>query len=446
MIYSDLYLKQNSKLPAAIGIIMVLFIGVFFSKLFLGLTGQSKASLKVAKRVEIVNLSPLEAGIFWQTDTAETGWVIYGEREGSENKTASDVKDLSNQEQNKGRYKIHLATLKEMSPGKKYFFKMISNNNQVIAQPDGSSFSFITPQSGLNSLQNISPAYGKVLQSNLEPLVNSYVLLSVKGGYPLLTEIKSEGDGSWLISLNKIYSKDGQNLLTISDKEIVNIEVITGEGEGATITANLSKVSPLPQTIVFEKNKNFSFVDENNVLSALTNSTDPSDSTDSTNLKVDIIYPKEGSLVPGSIPLIKGVGAPKTVIEITVNSKKTYSAVVTSDAGGNWSYLLPEDLELGPHTVVIKTKDGTGKLLMITRKFTIIAQQGNEGRVLGTATGEPTIILTVTPVPTYSVPTTIPAEPSEVVTTPPVSGSNFIGTIIGSLSLIIIGGGILLAF
>ena len=252
-----------------------------------------------------------------------------------------------------------------------------------------------------------------------------------------MTEIKSEGDGSWLISLNKIYNKNDLSLLTVSNKEKINIEIINNDGEGAIITANLSKVSPLPQTIVFEENKNFSFIDENNVLSASTNL------TGSTNLKGDIIYPKEGVLIPGKIPLIKGVGMPKTPIEITVNSKKTYSAIITSDAGGNWSYLLPEDLELGPHTIIIKTKDKEGKLLTITRKFTIIAQEGNEGRVLGTATGEPTIILTMTPVPTditYYPTTTIPTQ------TPPVSGSNFIGTIIGSLSLIVIGGGILLAF
>lgn len=436
MIYSELYLKQKTKLPVAISIVMVLFISAIFLKLFLRSSELSKASLKVAKRVETVNLSSSEAGIFWQTDEAEIGWVVYGEKEGNKNKITSDVKDLNNKDQDKGKYKIHLATLKELEPGKKYFFKMISDNGRIITQPDGSSFSFITPQSGLNGLQNISPAYGKVLKSNLEPLVNSYILLSVKDGHPLLTEIKSEGDGSWLISLNKIYSKDSQSLLTISDKEIINIEIITSEGDGATVTANLSKVSPLPQTIVFEKNKNFSFADENNVLSALTNS------TITTNDQIDIIYPKEDALIPGKIPLIKGIGISKTVIEITVNSKKTYSAIVTSDINGNWSYLLPEDLELGPHTIVLKTKDREGRSLIIQRKFTIIAQQGNEGRVLGTATGEPTIIFTVTPVPTYIAnnPTSIPTQ------TPPVSGSNFIGTIISSLSLIIIGGGILLVF
>lgn len=435
MIYSELYLKQKIKLPTVIGFLLVIFITIVFSRFFLRSAGLSKASLKVAKRVEIVNLSPGQVSIFWQTDKAESGWVAYGEGEGNENKIVLDEKDLNNIGQKKGQYKIHLATLKELVPGKKYFFKMVSDNNQIIVQPNGSSFSFITPQNNLNSLQNISPAFGKILQSNsVDPLINSYILLSVTGGYSLLTQIKSEGDGSWLIPLNQIYNKDSQNILTIAPKDKIIIEIITSEGEVSTITTVKSKISPLPQTTVFVKNKNFSFVEEENVLSASTDLTTLPDN------QIDIKYPEEGKLIPGKIPLIKGVGLPKTIIEITVNSKKTYSAVTTSDSNGNWSYLLPEDLELGPHTIVIKTKDKEGKEVTIKRNFTIVALQGNEGRVLGTATGEPTIIFTTTPIPP------IPTTPLNITTTPPVSGNNFSWTIFISLSLIIIGGGILLAF
>lgn len=442
MIYSELYLKQKIKLPTAIGFLLAIFVTLVFSRFFLGLAGSSKASLKTAKRVDIVNLSPGQASIFWQTDQAESGWVAYGESERNESNIVLDEKDLNNIGQKKGKYRIHLVTLKELAPGKKYFFKMVSDNNQIIAQPNGSSFSFITPQSNLNSLQNISPAFGKILQSNsVDPLINSYIILSITGGYPLLTQIKSEGDGSWLIPLGQIYSKDNHGILTISDKDKITIEIITSEGAQSTITTIKSKVSPLPQTTVFEKDKNFSFVEEENVLSAST------DLTTAINNKIDIIYPKEGILIPGKIPLIKGVGLPKTIMEITVNSKKTFSSATTSDSNGNWSYILPEDLELGPHNIILKTKDRDGKLIIIKRNFTIIALQGNEGRVLGTATGEPTIILTATPVPTkiiYSSP--IPTVPSNITTTPPVTGSNFSLTIFSSLSLIIIGGGILLAF
>lgn len=444
MIYSDFYVPKVNKLPTVIGFLFVFFFTFVFARFFLSTPGSSKATFKVAKRVEIVNLSPTQVSIFWQTENKESGWVVYGDKENSENIIVSDEKDLSNLGDKKGKYIIHLATLKELLPGKKYFFKIVSDNNQIIVKPDGKSFSFITPQSNLNGLQNISPAFGQVLKTNLiDPLTNSYIILGIKDSYPLLTQIKSEGDGSWLIPLNQIYTKDSQSILTISDNEKIIIEIVTSEGDGLTITTLKSKVSPLPQTTVFIKDKNYSFVEDDNVLSA------SADSSALSNNQTDILYPKEGSLIPGNIPLIKGVATPLTKIEITVNSKKTYSSVTTSDSKGNWSYLIPEDLDLGPHTIVIKTKDKKGNEILITRKFTIIAQQGNEGRVLGTASGEPTITLalTVTPTPTNMVSSTpTPTVFANITTTPPVSGSNFTGVIFSSLSLIIIGGGILLAF
>ena len=240
MIYSDLYLNKGNKLPTMIGFLFVILIAVFFSKLFFGLTGPSKASLIVAKRVEIVNLSPTQASIFWQTDKQESGWVVYGETENKENKIVLDEKDSNNLGEEKGNYIVHLATLKELIPGKKYFFKIITDDNQIIVQPDGSSFTFVTPQSSVGGLQNISPAFGKILQSNsVDPLINSYIILSVKDGFSLLTQIKSEGDGSWLIPLNQIYTKDSKNTLTISEKDKIIIEISRGLGrvEGKLDTA-----------------------------------------------------------------------------------------------------------------------------------------------------------------------------------------------------------------
>ena len=155
--------------------------------------------------------------------------------ENKERKIVIDEKDLNNVGENKGKYITHLATLKELLPGKKYFFKIVTDNNEIIVQPDGRSFSFTTPQSNLNSLQNISPAFGRVLRSNsVDPLINSYIILSVKNGYPLLTQIKTEGDGSWLVPLNQMYTKDSQNVLTISDTDKLIIEIITNEGESLT--------------------------------------------------------------------------------------------------------------------------------------------------------------------------------------------------------------------
>ncbi len=443
MIYSDLYVHKENKLPATIGFLLVIFITFIFLRFYLGLAGSSKASLKVAKRVEIVNLSPTQASIFWQTDQKESGWVVYGDSEDHESKIILDEKDLSSLEDQKGKYLTHLVTLKELVPGKKYFFKIITDDNKIIVQPDKKSFSFKTPKTTLNSLQNISPAFGRVLSSNsIDPLINSYIILSVKNSYSLLTQIKPTGDGSWLIPLNQIYSKDSENIQTISDKDKIIVEIITSDGEGLTITTIKSKISPLPQTIIFSKNQNFSFIEDDNVLSAFT-------SLDTViKDQPEIIYPKEGSLIPGTIPLIKGIALPLSDIKITVNSKKTFSAIIKSDSKGNWSYLIPENLELGPHVITIRTKNKEGNEIKKIRKFTMIAQQGNEGRVLGTATGEPTIIFTVTPKPTtisvYN--SAIPTIKTKISTTPPVTGSNYSKTIFSGFALIIIGGGIFLAF
>jgi hypothetical protein len=449
MIYSDMYVHKENKLPTVIGFLFVFLITIFFARYFLGIAGPSKASLKVAKRVEIVNLSPSQASIFWQTDKKESGWVIYGEGENRESKIVADEKDLNNIGDKKGKYITHLATLKELIPGKKYYFKIVTDNNEIIVQPDGKSFSFLTPQNNLGGPQNISPAFGKVLKSNsVDPLTNSYILLSVKDAYPLLTQIRPEGDGSWLVPLNQIYSKNSQSVLTLSDKDKIILEIITSEGDSLTITTVKSKISPLPQTTVFVKDKNFSYVEDDNVLSAFSGSSTQGQTPSPA--KTEILYPLEGSLIPGTIPLIKGVTTPQTRLEITVNSKKTYSAITTSDREGAWSYLLPDSLEVGPHTIVVKMKDKQGKETVITRKFTIIAQQGNEGRVLGTATGSATITPTTAPTlaPTVVYNTPAPTSTSSATLTPkpPVSGSSYLGTVYASLSLIIIGGGILLAF
>lgn len=312
---------------------------------------------------------------------------------------------------------------------------MISDNNRVISQPDGSAFSFTTPQ---NTSQNTSVIYGIILQPNASPLVGASVIFSIAGKdiYPYFAETKS--DGSWLVSINQLYTKDGLNNLTLSKKEKAMVEMITPDGVKTTINLyvnNPQQTQTLP-TFVFGQDRDYP---DNNVLSASTNM------TKSNNEVIQITYPLEGALIPGTIPLIKGVGLPNTDMLITVNSAKTYVAKVTSDSNGNWSYLLPDSLELGPHTITLKTTDQKGNPVTVKRSFTIIALEGNEGRVLGTATSEPTITITNTPMPTYPAATIVPTYASA---TPGLlkSGNNFSGAVYGGLGLIIVGGGVLLVF
>ncbi|MBI5127620.1 fibronectin type III domain-containing protein [Candidatus Roizmanbacteria bacterium] len=427
MIYSDLYIGQKRKIPTLIGVLLILFIVGFFLTLTNKSALPSRASKSNLKRIEVANLNPIQVSIYWQSQDKETGWIAYGEKENKLTGIALDDRDVA---EKKSTYFNHYVTLKNLKPGQQYFYAVITAEQKVV-KPDGSYFDFKTPLSS-SAKTKLNPANGKVLQPNLSPLANAVVIINVdENTAPISTLTKDTGE--WLIPLNSFYDKKSQEEKTFSGKEQATIEILSEDGQISTVINNLNNLSSNTETIII--GKNYNFLQGDSVLSASTGFNGGRVG------QVEVIYPQEGALIPGRRPLIKGMSLPSAKVSITINSAKTYSAVVTADKGGNWSYLIPDNLELGLHTITIKTKDGQGTEKLLVRKFTIVANEGPDAKVLGTASGSPT--LTVAPSPTtpvYNNPTVAPTVK------PPVSGIIDILPIIGGLSLIIVGGGVLLVF
>lgn len=374
-------------------------------------------------------MSPIQATIYWQTDVAETGWIIYGEKNNQLNKIAFDNRDVSDQKQ---AYINHYVTLKNLKPGGHYYYTLISADKKI-TKPDGTLFEFYTPLNS-SAKTKIEPATGKVLKVNLNPLTNAIVLLFVDDKtYPLSTMTKESGE--WLIPLNTFYDKSTMEEKSFSGKERAKIEIIS-EFEGiSTITSRLEDLALKEQISII--GKNYNFLDSNDVLSAST----VFDSQENTS-GVRIVYPQEGSLIPGRRPLIKGTATPGIEISIIINSPKTFSAKVVADKEGNWNYLLPEDLDLGQHTITVKVKNKQGNETITSRYFTIVANEGPDGKVLGEASGSPT----VTYAPT-AVPTTASVQPTATpIPTLKQAGIGSLIPIISGIALLIIGGGILLVF
>lgn len=431
MIYSDLYTGQKQKIPTILGVLIVVFIAVFFFSLMNRTAAPSRASQTGVKRTEVANLSPIQVSVYWQTEEKETGWIIFGNDQEKLTSIALDDRDV---EEKKGSYLNHFVTLKNLKPGSLYFYAVVSNSKKVV-RPDGSYFTFKTPQTS-STLTKLNPASGKVLQSNLLPLSNAVVLITVNEETAPVSTLTKES-GEWLIPLNSFFDKNSQLEKTFTGKEQAKVEVLSEDGKISTVINSLEGLSNNSETIII--GKNYNFLQSDNVLSATTGF-----SGDSKSQPVQIVYPQEGSLIPGRKPLIKGVAFPSAKIDITINSEKTFSAVVTADKVGNWSYLIPENLDLGDHTITIKTKGSDGKDVTLVRRFKIVANEGLEGKVLGTASGEPTI--TTQPTPTsyvYATPTTVISPTAAQLKE---AGGWSIFPIIGGLSLIIVGGGILLAF
>jgi len=426
MVYSQFYLKNQTKVPTVIAVLFVFLIGIFFIRLFTRSAIPSKAEKKIVRRIEVANISSNQAVVYWQTDQKDVGWVIYGNNPNTLSKLAYDERDLSS---NKNAYPHHYVVLKDLSPNQTYFFKLISDN-RIIANNGSATFSFKTMKNNTD-FRNREPAYGKIIEANGGALENAIVLLRVGNSSPLAVLTKATGE--WLIPLNALYDKDTYQQMTPGNKDKVIIEVFSNS-KTSQVTTDLSKVSPLPQSVIIGTDFNFTVAD--NVLSATSSRT-----ADASEREIDIIYPRENALIPGSTPLIKGVALPNRDVFITVHSDTVFSSRVKADSKGAWVLNLPSSLTSGDHTITIKTTDREGNTVTIERKF-IIAKNGEQ--VLGEATAEPSITSPPdTPTPT----TQVYFTPTKALTPkPPVSGGNISVPLVGAASFIIVGIGLLLVF
>jgi len=425
VIYSQIFLKQQPKIPVILTLIIILVTIIFLAKIFGTKPQPSSANSAKVKSLSIVNLSYNQAGIFWQTEEKSVDWLVFGDSKGNVSNIVLDDRDIPDR---KTAVLNHLVTLKDLKENRTYYFKLVSNN-KLIGDPQNQPFSFKT-SSSLTSTTNLSPAYGKILNKNGTPLEGAAVFLTFDGAYPLLTFTKSVGD--WLIPINNILDRTTLKIKSISKAEKIKIEIVSEDGEKSTIMSDLISASPLPQTIII--GKNYSFSSQNNVLSA---TSEVASGLAASGKKVEILFPMEGAVIPGVNPLIKGSALPGSDVVVTVHSDVSYSFRVKADNDGIWRVGLSARLDPGEHTVTVVSKDATGQTVTLSRKF-MIAKSGEQ--VMGLATGEatPTIIPTsiLTPFATGSA-TTAPA---------PSSGSNPLPIFVVSGSFIIVGLGLLLAF
>jgi len=423
MIYSKYFFPQSPKIPTPVTIGVVFLIIFFLARLF-GLTPlRSRGSKKIVRQLRLVNPSHNQVGMFWQTDEKETGWLIYGYSELGLNKVALDERDLQDK---RNLFYNHLVVLKNLEPDTRYFYKIVSNNQL------GKAFSFKTPLN-LSFASNLSPAYGKIIRENGDPLKDAVVILFFDQAYPLATLSKTTGE--WLLPLNSILNKDTMKTQSVDSKDKLTLEIFGEEKKKTQIIADVSHISPLPQTVIF--GKNYKFLSTGNVLSTSTESKTQIS-------KIEILFPKEDAVIPVGTPLIKGTAIPGSEIAVTIDSAKSYSFKTVTDKDGVWRILLTEQLPPGSHVLKMVTKDANGKNVELTRKF-IIAKSGEQVLAAATEEATPTFTPTTTPSPSLTPTISISLTPT-VSLTPLVPGTNFIPIGAASASLIILGLGILLAF
>lgn len=422
MIYSKLYFQQKTKTPFIIaGFSLFLITGLIFLSNFLNKSAlPSRASNPRLTKLIIGNITSNSAKIFWRTEEKQTGWVIYGTEKNKLNQIALDERDLNDK---KGNYKNHYVYLRNLKEATTYYFILVNDNRLIFELNEPQSFKTLSSKL---ELKNITLAYGKVINKNNIPENGAIVNLFSDKENNFLTITKNNGE--WIIPVNIFLNNKIPNK--------VNIEIISEEGEISSIIADIKNINPLPETIII--GKNYNFINPENVLAE-------ENRMEGAANQVSILYPKENAVIPGKIPLIKGVSMPKAEILLFIRGKKNYSVNLKSDNKGFWNYQVPNPLPLGNYEIEIRTKDKDNKIISLKRRFTLIGETG--ASVLGEAT--PSASLTPIATPTIFQPTPTSyylMETPTPIPSYPESGSNFDVLIYPSFAFILIGLGILFVF
>lgn len=401
--YSDLYFRQKrTHLSTIAGVLVVVgFIG-FVTFYFSNNSTPTRASKKTVVQKEVVNVTSNQAGIFWQSEEKETGWVVFGEDPAKLNFTSSDERG-----DNKTAFQLHFVVMKNLKPDTTYYYKIFSGN-EVVTDTNDQPFSFKTPKA-VQPISTAKPAYGKVALKAGEPAKDALVMIKPDGAYPLITVTKITGE--WLIPLQFVIDKKTMNNIPLRSSDVVKIEAYNDDLERSLTDILVSKLSPVPQTLVL--GNNYSFLEEDNVLPATT-------SRSLIEGNVGILFPKENAIIPGSKPIMKGAALPGKAVVLELDSEPPFRFKTSANERGEWDVTVPKSLLPRAYTLTLRTTDKDDKEIVITRAFTLL-KSGEQvlGEATGTASITPTESVSPTTAPTTAPTNTTAPSPTTAITSAP---------------------------
>lgn len=436
MNYSDLYLREQKKPPFIMflfAIVAVMGLAALLLQPGGGTAVNTRASKKTVKAMEIMPISGKQVGVYWQSDTAEEGWLLYGKEKNNTPNTVLDVRDT---DASRGKRTTHYVVIQQLTEESQYNFLIVSGR-EVVAKTDGSPFSFTTPGIDNGSRTGLKPAYGKVVNSAGGPDANALVVMRIPGVYPLAVVTRNSGE--WLIPLQSVLSNTTGKGIVITEKDAVTITIYDERGAISQIETLVGKTNPLPETTII--GKDYYYI--NDVLG--TQTTNTAQSSSGTSYPLDIIYPIANSVIPAVRPLLKGTGVPGTVVYASIDTTSSVSYRTTVRNDGTWNITVANSIAPGLYTLSVTLIDSARKNVILHREFSI-AKSGEQ--VLGEATASANLT------PTLVIPTAISSAPTTIITSLPATvsptlfqtGFNSAPLAFISLAFIILGAGILFIF
>jgi hypothetical protein len=420
---------RKSKIPTIIGLIVLVFglaAGVLLvgSQRFFRLGAEAELA---PKDVRISNISDNSFTVSWVTDKVTGGFVKWGEDPESLDKIELDEVG--------GEGITHTASIRAVSPGKTYYFKINSGGNDF----DNSGIPWqVSLASSLPVPAKTNLVSGSVLTGSGQPAKNALVYITLGGG-SLLSTVTSE-NGSWVIPISQTRSQDLSGFVDIDEKNtLMEISVNAGSDGVASAQIYPQSAKPVPAIILGETH-DFKSLPASEVSEIPKASIGlPEESTPSSKFQVEektqaptsqsvtLESLDEGEVVTSTKPQFFGEGPAGTTISITVESEPVTGSVKIPTTG-DWNWSPPAGLSEGTHKITISWRDTQGILRTLTRTFVVQAAEGPAFESTPSAT------LTPTPTPTPS-PRSTPTPTPTITGTPEPSASPTVSPVADSGSL-----------
>lgn len=233
MINSIRLFVTKFKIPTVLGLGIIL-IGIA-AGVYLNLQQQifiSKAApYEKPQNLTISNITEDSATISWQTTSATSSFVTFGQDNPGQNSVLDDQDTTTPTPRS-----IHYVTLKNLLPKTNYQFKIISGKTSS----DIGRFQTAQP---LVSQTGFTPVIGSVLDGNVA-LDKGIVYLSIAGAVTQSAQIKP--GGNFLIPLSYIRKGDLSDVYLLTEDTVAKATIVSEKG-GANLLFKLKANStPLP--------------------------------------------------------------------------------------------------------------------------------------------------------------------------------------------------------
>ncbi len=328
-------------------------------------------------------------------------------------------------------YRTHYFTINALRPATKYSFSIVSGETTYRNSLTNNQPYAVTTASAGGSTALADPVYGTVSRSDGSPAAGAVVYLNLPGVSPLSGLVKDSG--SFLVPVGLARSADLSQAANIQSNDPEEIFVEGGGNGESTVSCFVGQDKPVSPIILgkdgsCQKTAEVSGFTPTESASGSPQPAITSRFTATSQASVAGVFtissPASGSTVDNTLPTIKGEAPPNRIIQIEVHSAQPISATVKSDSLGNWSFLPPEVLSAGQHSIIVSFIDDLGRKQTLTRSFTVLAAGAEPLIPVTTATPEAIpvpvpIIPVATPAPVI---VNLPATPAANPYLPPTTG------------------------